>query len=332
MNLRLEQRIQQQVDWLLDGPVRLDDGMLAAWTEGGEPAHTYEEPTGYLLTLLCYLHRMTGDARYESEAARTVAALTRTLGSREGCGRDGVLYLFDTAVCLRALTRYFAMFPSAHASRSSSSSHALARRLRRTATSFIDGRLACEPAPAGAGAGRWSVLFGAHQLKALANLAMSGGSGSWDGLRDELLASWFEEGRFMADAGRDRVYLHAHCYAVEGLLGLPDHPRRVVAQAVEFLAQVQDPCGGIPRWWPADPDGELAADATAQAMRLWLLLDPTRFAANISLASGFLRSLQGPSGGICYTRERAHENGWATIFAVQARIWQDAAPDPAWLV
>ena len=332
MHLRLRQRVQHQVDWLLDGPVRLEDGMLAAWTEDRDPTYAYEESTGYLITLLCYLHSLTGDPRYEAEAARTVGALTHAVGSREGCGRDGVLYLFDTAVCLRALTCYFATFPDAEASRASSPTQSLARRLRRTAAAFTEQRLACEPCPPGGGAGRWSVLFGAHQLKALANLAQAAGAGPWAEPQHELLASWFEGGRFLTDNGRDRVYLHAHCYAAGGLLGLPGSPSGVVDQAAAYLARVQDPSGGIPRWWPAYPDGELAADATAQAARLWLLLDPARYAESISLGLGFLRRMCGTGGGVWYTSDRAHENGWATIFAVQARIWQDAAPDPAWLI
>ncbi len=330
--IRLDTGVQRQVDWLLDGPIRLGDGTLAAWAEGSEPSHVYEESTGYLITLLCFLYRLTADERYEVEAGRTVRALAATLGSREGCGRDGVLYLFDTSVCLRALAAFFAIFPAAEESREPGLARTLAGVLARTAQSLAERRAACVPERGGANedAGRWSTVFGPHLIKSISN--MSPGGGPWRSIADELISRWYPGGQFRPDSGGSPAYLHAHCYAVEGMLALQDVPRQVVERVTVLLAEEQAESGGIPRWWPGDQDPVLAADATAQAVRLWLLLDRERFQDNIRRGTAYMGQILGPGGGVLYSPRRNHENSWATIFAVQALIWQDVQPDPAWLI
>lgn len=330
MSPPLDRMLQRQVDWLLDGPVRLQDGMLAAWADGGAPAYVYEEATGYLITLLCYLHRLTGHARYEVEAARTVRALRRAVGPRGGCGRGGVVYLFDTAVCLRALSCFFVSFPASEEARDGGPARALAGRLRETACAMACRRAACSPEPSGDDAKRWSLQFGAHQLKAISYLGAS--PGPWRELCGGLLESRYVGGRFVADSRKTRVYNHAHCYALEGLLMMPHTKADVVIAGAAFLAEVQAASGGIPRWSHTEGEDELAADATAQAVRIWLLSHAGRFKENIQRAAAFLSDMVGPGGGVRYSPDRSHENSWATIFAVQAQVWQDAGPDSVWLI
>lgn len=320
------------MDWLLDGPIRFDDGMLAAWAEGSRPAHVYEESTGYLITLLCFLHQQTGDERYAAEAGRTVRALVEAMGEREGCGRDGVLYLFDTVVCLRALAAFFSEFPAAPESRESGPARTLSLTLVETARKLVERRAACTPPGAGHddGVEHWSSLFNVHLIKALSHL--SPWPGPWDVLAGELVSRWYSEGRFWSAPRGDRVYLHTHCYALEGVLGLHDMPREVVAQATDFLAEAQTASGGIPSWWSAGEEMVLATDATAQAVRLWLLTDCERFEDNIRKGMEFMLQMLGPGGGVLYAPGLAHENSWTTIFTVQAMIWQDVQPDPSWLI
>ena len=295
-------------------------------------SHVYEESTGYLITLLCFLYQLTGDERYEIEAGRTVRALVTVMGPREGCGRDGVIYLFDTSVCLRALEAFFIMFPAAAESQEAGFARALAGTLDKTVRSLAERRVACVPELGGAddSAGRWSTSFGPHIIKSLSH--MSSRAGPWRSIAHELISRWYSAEQFRPDSDGSPGYLHAHCYAVEGMLALPDAPRELVERAAVFLAEAQDASGGIPRWWPRHQDPVLAADATAQAVRIWLLLDRERFRDNIRLGTAYMGRIIGPGGGVMYSPRRNHENSWATIFAVQAFIWCSVQPDPTWLI
>jgi hypothetical protein len=68
------------------------------------------------------------------------------------------------------------------------------------------------------------------------------------------------------------------------------------------------------------------SDATAQAARLWLLHDRTRYADAISRALGFLAACQTPQGGILYTPERDDVCSWSTMFTLQAVEWLVGEP------
>ena len=81
----------------------------------------------------------------------------------------------------------------------------------------------------------------------------------------------------------------------------------------------QDPRGATPTW-RGDAGGPalLAADATAQAVRRWAVLDRDRFAAPIERALGFLESLTEPSGAVRYAASNDERSSWATLFTIQA--------------
>ena len=320
----LDRSVQRHLRWLLHGPVRMQSGMLAAWTDGPTPAHAYQESTGYLITLLCYLHQVTGQDHFQEEASRAVAALTRDLGQATGCGRDGTVYLFDTAVCLRALGTFNTLLED----RPSQPTRDLMDRLARTSGEMMQHHQACSPPTNGEGPPRWSLSFSAHLIKA-AHL-LSPWIPAWRAAVDELVDRFFKGGRFHADTGHRRVYLHASCYATEGLLARADEYPDVRDQVAPFLARIQREDGGIPSWWPEEAGP--VTDATAQAVRVWQSVDASAFADNIRRGFVFLDTMALPGGGFRYSPLIAHANSWATIFAVQAMLWRDRPADPQWIV
>ena len=320
----LHSSVRRHLRWLLEGPVRVRQGMLAAWLDGSAPAHAYQESTGYLITLLCFLHRVTGQGRFRTEAARTVTALARDLGDAPGCGREGAVYLFDTAVCLRALGTFSDNFEDL----TLQPTRELLDRLAHTSGDMIRRHDACSRPANGIGPRRWSESFSAHLIKA-AHL-LSPWLPAWRSVLDELVGRFFQGGRFYADAGHRRVYLHASCYASEGLLARPDLHLGELEQIAPFLARIQRADGGIPAWWPEEAGP--VTDATAQAVRIWQCTDATAFAESIQRGFAFLDTMALPGGGFRYSPLIAHANSWATIFAVQAMVWRDLAADPEWIV
>lgn len=311
--------------WLMEGPVRDPDGMLRAWVDGKTPAHTYPESTGYLISLLCYLHRVSGQDRFAREASRAVEALVGHLAEAEGCGRDGTVYLFDTAVCLRALGTFHTLFEG----RLDQPGLALMDRLAQTCERMFQRRQAFVGAASnGHTDRRWSRSFSAHLVKA-AHL-VSPWLGGWREVTDELVRRFHDRGRFYADEDHGRVYLHASCYAAEGLLAHRDRYAEELDRVAPFLARIQLEGGGIPAWWP--DESSPVTDATAQAVRIWQCTGRTEHEDNIQRGLAFLERMALPGGGFRYSPEVAHANSWATIFAVQAMAWQRAGAEVEWIV
>jgi len=330
----LDSEAAAHLRWLLDGPVRAGDGMLSAWVAPEGPANTYQEATGYLITLLCYLHRLTGERRLRQEAIRTAVALAAAVGDLPGCGRGSRLYLFDTAVCVRAVGALLATFPDLEQDPDLAPVRSMALRLGQTAREMFAQQRPCDP-PASPGPPRWSETFNAHQIKATANA--SPWLPAWQDTVEQLKATYLGVDRFFLDPRHRQVYLHVHCYAVEGLLSLPrrDPPQELAC--ADFLAGLQTDEGAIPRFWspPDTTPGHRhlpGADATAQAVRIWQCVDRHRFQQNIQTGLVFLESLAAPGGGVSYSPDKAHVNAWATIFTIQARLWQHLPADPRWLI
>jgi hypothetical protein len=72
--------------------------------------------------------------------------------------------------------------------------------------------------------------------------------------------------------------------------------------------------------------GEPRSDATAQAVRLWLLRDRRRYGEAISRALGFLAACQSPDGGLRYSPGSDDLCSWSTMFALQAVAWLHHEP------
>ncbi len=317
--------VDSHLRWLMAGPVRDDHGMLRAWVDGQTPAHAYPESTGYLISLLCYLHRATGEDRFASDAARAAQALVDHLGQADGCGRDGAVYLFDTAVCLRALGTYHTLFEG----RLQRPALELMDRLALTCDSMFRRRQACTGGAAnGHGERRWSRSFSAHLIKA-AHL-VSPWVPAWREVTDELVGQFYEDGRFFADEGHGRVYVHASCYAAEGLMAHGGLFTDQAQRAAAFLARIQREDGGMPAWWPeaAGP----VTDATAQAVRIWQCAAASDHEDNIRRGLAFLQRMALPDGGFRYSPEVDHANSWTTIFATQAMLWRRCGAGAEWIV
>jgi hypothetical protein len=307
--------------WLLSGPVRLPNGLIAAWVEGGQPSHAYQEATGYLLTLLCFSFERTGAPGLREAARRTAAALGESV--RDGAGRDGAVYLFDTAVCLRGLNAFSTTFgDEPEAERAA----IVVASLADIATEMIQRREARRGGEPGA---RWSDRFFAHLIKAVQQVhaaapdridretAAALARELWDGpSRDE----------FFRLPGEDTAYLHAHAYALEGLLGLGES----ITDPLRRLAAAQRFDGAMPRDLPGD--GAPAVDATAQAVRLWQCVDAAEFAEPITRGLAFLETMAAPGGGFYYAPDVAHVNAWTTMFAVQALTWRDGGAAARWIL
>ena len=297
--------------WLLSDAVLGADGAVLSWANASNPGYAYAEAAGLYLSSMCASPGMAGDGG--AAVARVAAWLCAALDDAGGVGRDGITYLFDSAVALAGLLRYRATTARADAD-------AAIHRLRRFLGEQIGAGVAVLPRPAG-GDGRWSTQFGAHLLKALHSLHLYARTFG-EPLPDELVHG------LINGSGQQPspVYVHPFCYEQEGHLVI-EHYRLAslfepIDGALEWLAALQQPDGGILAFANGmEGFGEPRTDATAQAVRLWLLRDARRYRDAIARGLAFLATCQTPEGGLRYTPERDDVCSWSTMFALQAVEW-----------
>ncbi|MFN8644259.1 MAG: hypothetical protein U0802_22345 [Candidatus Binatia bacterium] len=302
--------------WLLSDAVLGADGSVLSWANPANPGYAYPEAAGLYLSSLCTSPGINGAGR--AAVTRVAARLCDTLESNGGVGRGDIIYLFDSAVVLAGLLRYRAATARVDADPA-------IHRLRGFLAEQIEAGAAVLPRRAG-GDGRWSTQFGAHLLKSLHSLhlyARTFGAPLPQALVHALINGSGQQ--------PSPVYVHPFCYEQEGHL-IIEHYRLAslfepIDGALEWLAALQQPDGGILAFANGmEGFGEPRSDATAQAVRLWLLRDRRRYRDAIARALAFLAACQTPAGGLRYTPERDDVCSWSTMFALQAVEWCEHPP------
>jgi hypothetical protein len=296
--------------WLLSDAVSGADGAILSWSNPHHLGYPYPEAAGLFLSTVC-----TGSsARNGASAAdRAAAWLCRSIAPCGGVGRDGIAYLFDSAVALAGLLRY-------RSAGGRVGGDEPIHRLRRHVGERIAAGAAVRPVSAAAD-GRWSTQFGAHLVKCLHGLYLYA-CAFGEPVQDDLVAALINRSGHQPSP----VYIHPFCYEQEGHVvgahyGLASLFEPVDG-ALDWLTVLQQPDGSILAFANGmDGFGEPRSDATAQAVRLWLLREPTRYAEAISRAFRFLAACQTPEGGIRYAPGSDDICSWSTMFTLQAAEW-----------
>ena len=288
---RRKARIQR---WLASPDRLARDGRMLSWSNCEHPGYGYDEAT----VLLAAFWLWRGDS---DRSQALIGPLQARLGLGGWLGRDEIGYAFDTALALPLLAD-----PRAAA--------------RRVMVSLREQR-ACTRITR---PGWWSQSYGAHLIKCGFWLARVGERAFAERLAADLVERCFDGERFHIHGEADETYLHSHCYALEGLLGLGLQPE-VVSAGVLWLARQQAADGSLPDWYRRSSECR-PADVCAQAVRLWAAVDPIRFEVPIALGLRYLAVLQDEDGGIRYHQDSCDVNSWASIFALQAMAWLAVPP------
>lgn len=286
--------------WIRSHKLLADDGRVLSWINPHHPGYPYDEATA----IFARLHRWLGD----SDRADTLdTTLDRFITHNGGLGRGPAVYVFDSSLALQPDRRT-----------------ALAQRV----SGMLNAGVACDPITR---PGWWSDSFGAHLIKSCGHLARVGRRAAAEMIAESLAeACASPDGRFRIHQRSQWTYTHAHCYAVEGLLMLGVRVDLAEAGA-RWLAETQLADGGFTAWVIGGPgEDRCPADACAQAIRIWALLDRNGYAANIDRALGFLARHQNRvTGGIEYVAGTGDENSWATALTIQALMWLENPPSAA---
>ncbi len=347
MHTRLEAARHRAVHWLLNSGIRVPEGpqlgAFRAWRDGTW-GWAYSEVTGYGVTLLCGLAQggMPGALEAAVASGRWLLEQAR-LGPAFRCRFDdgawlGHLCAFDNGVIVTGLCHLFRLTGErTWLDAAVDTADWLAGRMDADDALVPKHDLATGgPAPQT----RWSSRSGPYQAKValgLMQVATLAGRPDLAAAGERLCrrAARFQQpdGRFVTDAVLGDTYLHAHCYAIEGLLGAaalgaPAGTATPSEAAMRWLTRVRMPGGGVSRRFDGRaPEPVEHSDSTAQVLRLLLLTgahpdwiaplaerlltfqcndrDPTRY-------GGFRYALGGDAAS--FDNVTAH----GTLFAVQA--------------
>lgn len=314
--------------WLSGSDVIGHDGSVVSWVNPGHPGYHYPEIAGYMLSYLARQGRATVDVR--NRVARHLATDMTASGA---VGRNGVEYVFDSAMVLAGLVAHVTtggLLPAPD----------MLDRLHEFITSRLTRRVAIENG-AEAAPDHWSASYGCHQLKCVISLlALADIQPERDPnllverLLEDLLPL-FDLGRFRVNALSELTYTHAHCYALEALLVLEGRGRHELRPWIEagadWLAALQNEDGGVPSGFGGPVQAAAHADCTAQSVRIWTCVDPVRHRTAIERGLAFLNGLT-HGGGIRYRPGSDDINTWATIFGAQALDFADKGGRWEWLI
>jgi len=308
--------------WLVRPSVVDGEGRVMSWSNPRHPGYPYPEIAGYLLSILAMEGESTLDIR-----DRIARRLVSDISPAGGVGRGGADYVFDSAMALAGLI--------AHESAGGVLSD-----------DFVTVNLTARRAGTGlstADPNHWSVSYGCHLLKVVIALYACDERGprpTTSALVDRLVAELtglYDNGRFRANASSLLTYLHSCCYAVEGLLVLQGRGHGeygdLIRGSARWLAEIQTSEGGLRAFHDGrDAFGTLHTDATAQAVRIWSIVDATAFQEPITRGLGFLAEMTTPVGGLRYEPGSDDVNTWATIFGLQAARWAYEGGKWQWIV
>ncbi len=349
--------IQLALDWLVESGIQDSEGGFYGWysAEKGGYSFLYPEITGYAIQLFCKLQKH--DSTYLKIARKAGDWLLKIQG-RDGSfyckdasklkdpWRDTSFYVFDGAIITNAMLSLHKV--------------TLQERYLRAALKTTELILTLQNADGSFQAGwdrngipidypHWSQTSACHHLKMLIPLLRLHKLTSNRKILNaaKRLLNWgvnlqISDGSFLEFAGSPRTYTHAHCYAVEGLLGsmlslqkdFPSIESRVDS-AIEWLSYMQNDDGSFYNWNSPQSDRIKVTESLAQSLRLFMLsgkhyLDHGAIDKQLHRGFSYLKKMQLQdndkqiNGAISYGESRGRKLKdactCATIFALDATL------------
>lgn len=325
--------------------IRDINGGIYSWQRDGENGYLYSEITGYGIKLYTYLYDLFKDPKYLHMAKQSTNYINSQInGSCGGMSREGIYYVFDTAICLSGILSYYGyVIDNEHMDNKHIDKNGIEKLLNFSYYNLLNK----SPIELNGSTktdldfNHWSLSYGSHLLKCCIALSQSSNifereKEKLDNMIDKLCIDVlhnFHNGHFHTNCYSKEVYTHSHCYATEGLIYLnrPEH-LCIIEESANWLSTVQNQDGSLYNRYFSDKCQEKVADITAQAIRIWIWTNKDKYDYNIMKAFSFLKSLQSPEGGIYYKPGSKDINSWVTMFTMNAVAWHRNGADTRWLV
>ena len=353
------------VNWLINSGIQAENGAFYAWydCEKNEYSFLYPEITGYSISLLLQLYRLMNDEiflRRAILAGEWLLEIQRKDGSfyckffdttMEYKKYDSSRYTFDAAICVSGLVDLFnATFDVKFLRAAEKTGNWLVRHQNQDG-SFLAG---ISPDGENIEEYHWSRMSSCHHLKIVISLLKMHKilQRKKFFISAKKLLRWAQKfqtvtGEFLISSKSEQVYTHANNYAIEGLLKASEffNDTSLLKNAVhgaKRLSKMQNDDGSVWNYYNSERNKIKVSDATAQALRIWLILNEKGvpfFSTNVDKGFEFLGKLQclsenvHASGGIYYGQQMSnkimHVNSWATIFTIQALMFKQKKENPS---
>lgn len=342
--MQIDRSIALAIEWLTRSRIQNVDGnkfthgsFNSYFVQGtGAYPFAYTEATGYGLSLLVYLsnyllkHRLRLVHRAELAYSWLLKMQDEGLFRHRYVLPNGPLsvkkYTFDSAVCGTSLIKYFKI----------TNKEGTLVAVRQTADSLLklqqpDGSISAV-IPEVYESNHWSQRFNIHHAK-VAMFWTEAGEVLQDSryieaaerLCDLILSRQTRNGFFRLQD--ERGYIHAHCYACEGLLFVGRALQEVkyeesALKGVSWLSKFQNIDGSMNQRFPKN--GDTAVDILAQSIQLWLIHEKQKFSNNISrgintlIRQQYLNGSVSIRGAFPYSSSIHDANSWSTMFAIKA--------------
>lgn len=328
---------QKILNWLLNSKIRGSQGEIYSWLNPNNPGYLYEEVAGYYIKLMCYLFDKTKEHDYLNLAEKTANFLISRMAPNGGFSRDRVIYTFDSAIILSGLIN---LAKSLKSPKYDGNIQKIADFVANSITQEIaawDGNKNL------INKDKWSLSYSCHLIKASIALfeAYSHFNNSvykycLEKNAQKLIDSTFRDGHFIINQSKNEVYTHACCYALEGLLFLKSkgYPYgEIINKTARWLATNQNIDGSMFNWYNHKNIARIkVGDATAQAVRIWCLINKGLYKDNILRGLKFLETLVSYEGGLFYSPESKDINSWVNIFTLQALDFSKGKADVNWII
>ena len=308
------------LEWLSSSETTGSNGWTVSWVNDANSGYEYEEASAYVLSLISGWPLAINDV-IRRRAEVLTGVLRRKIGTFGALSRQGLDYVFDTALGVAGLLDSNALFRTIACAEVEPGIQFVKRGISARAATFaytawLNNRKGV----------RWSCQFNPHLIKAIAAIRSRCCESFHHEALNELVESQRPDGAFPVN-GSDAIDLHVHCYALEGLWSLRDpNVSESIKSGTMWLVAQQLVDGGFPRRVSARAISY--SDITAQALRLILLQDRVKYASASQNAIRWLVRMMHPQGGIRYTAGSNDRPTWSAVFAAQAFVY--AAREAYW--
>ena len=367
----VRERLGMAVHWMLYSGIQnyscknsAINGGFSCWydIERKEYPFVYAEITGYAIETLLYLHYLKRQDKYLEKAVNAADWLITYMQYKgeDPKARGGFLwkrfpdgslsrfvYSFDTGMCITALVDLFhATKKYKYLDSAISAADWLIDIMQNRDGSFkacynLQNRFFEDDE------GKWSRAAGSHHAKISIGLLKLYNivedeklKMSVNGLCNWVLKLQGRDGKIKTNENSGGIYLHAHCYATEGLLYASKEfcnkeLEKAGLEGARWLVDAQNSKGGMSRWYFNDCgfSSDENTEALAQAIRIWLIASSLYpqddfFHRKIEKALDHLLNLQclttednKAKGGFYYAimdkKIIPHINSCATLFSIQ---------------